>query len=203
MLRVLSTVTTIRLPRTVRLDMMEGLGSSGWCWDAAAGSKAVRVACTTPPVEYVEPVAVAMLGAWARYQRGRGCEVVIDDSLRSPTSFRSGLLSAIAGRSSGGSEGREFIWLPRDSDPESALIELVDRVVRPPYQAAEQIARYCLSEFARNVFDHAQTGNQGHSARFRFTRQASGYALLSRTVEGGFPRPSNPITREISTTTSR
>jgi hypothetical protein len=164
----------------------------GWYFDPDPSISSIRVCCAEPPLVFAEPIAIAMLGAWATYQREFGREIVIDDTLRSPIAFGSGLLSALAGRSSGGAERAHslFFRLVSERETQEKLTEFVERVVKRP-QALE-LVQYCLSDLARNVFDHAGTGKQGAFCAVSYDKRDSRVRLAVADCGRGVPATMKP-----------
>jgi len=150
----------LSFPRKIRIvDLIAG-PSEDWYWQAGESTHRFHLRCGEPPISFVEPMAVSMLGAWASHQRNQGHEVIVDDTLKSPASFNSGLLSAIAGRDGGPpSPNHRFARLTSERQAMELLDPLVEKMNLP--KAAERVAVHCLSDLADNVFHHASAGRQG------------------------------------------
>lgn len=89
-------------PSRIRLNDLALGPPEGWSWDEG-GESEIGVSISPSPFLYVEPVGLAMLSAWADYQRQRlGRRVRIDTSMRTPYAYKVGLLSRLAGERQAG-----------------------------------------------------------------------------------------------------
>ncbi|WP_106094111.1 STAS-like domain-containing protein [Enhygromyxa salina] len=140
---------------------------------------------------FAEPIAVAMLGAWATYQRELGRDIIIDRSLQSPIAFRSGLLSALAGRTKGGSTTSLFFRLCTEQETQDKLGSFVEAILKTTPEA-ERIAHYCLADLAQNVFDHARTGGQGAFCAVSLDKRTSRVRLAVADCGQGIPATIKP-----------
>lgn len=108
------------------------------------------------PIEYVDPFMLAAFGAWAYAAKHRGFQVEIDDTVKTPTTWRNGLLSALAGKFGEGrteSETRFFAHVQLQTDINAALDRLAP--VLHLDEESTKAVRYCLSELLNNVFEHS------------------------------------------------
>ena len=142
--------TVVQLPELLQLGWCErGLGDEPWF---PSDPEPVRVVAETP-------VALAVLGAWAAYWRARDRPIVVDDRSKGPYAWRSGLLSALAGRfgrTVASNERRIQAHLATEEEIEPTL----DRCRRVLHlddvsSSLGDAALYFLSELLRNVFEHA------------------------------------------------
>jgi len=184
------------LPRHVRIEDLLAGPPEGWHWQAEESAQEIRLRCAEPPVSFIEPMGVAMLGAWASYQRSLGREVVIDDTLKSPASFKSGLLSAISGRDQGSSSAaNRFVRLRSEREALDLLEPLVQGVSLPP--AAERVAVHCLSDLADNVFHHSSASNKGAFCAIAFDRRTGRVRLAVADCGRGIPGSMRPNYEEL------
>jgi len=89
--------SSVRLPRAIHLQALQGWPTEQWCWASVDDGAPIRVAPDEPPVAYAEPVAIAMLSAWAEHQRLGARKVIIDPESISPLTYQTGLLAGLAG----------------------------------------------------------------------------------------------------------
>jgi hypothetical protein len=72
--------------------------AGGWGWSLGGDDDLLEVTIARPPA-LIEPVAAAMLASWATHHRTRKRSLRVSGPLQSPIAFRTGLLTALAGRS--------------------------------------------------------------------------------------------------------
>jgi hypothetical protein len=145
----------VTLPKLLQLTWAEtGPGPSGWFPPSVPDS--VLEVHAAEPVEYADPVAVAMVGAWAAQWSSLGVRIDVHDSVKSPYAWKSGLLSALAGRFGriAAPERQVQAHLREQTEIESLLGKL-GPVLHLPDPATTEAAQYCLSELLRNVFEHS------------------------------------------------
>lgn len=150
----------IRLPA---LDSLAALGdgpAGGWGW--TPDEAVVEITASRPPT-MIEPVAAAMLAAWAAHHRRRSRSILIDHALQSPAAYRSGLLTALAGRAHL-KEAEPCLLRPvrvcDEVEMEAKLRPLVEGMNLPDEVTADA-ALHILEDLCRNVFHHARTGGEG------------------------------------------
>lgn len=144
------------LPKLLRLEWCEA-GLSGRAWDQVPVEESVKF-LAVEPIAYVDPSALAMLGAWAHQRKEAGGSIEIDESVRGLYAWRSGLLPALAGRFDTqveASEHRFAVRVKHEWDIETALSPL--RTVLHLDPETTNAVIYCLSELLRNVFEHASS----------------------------------------------
>ena len=188
----LSNHNIIALERKIRIDDLLAGPAEGWHWEAEGDALPIHLLCRKPPLSFVEPMAVSMLGAWAFHQRHLGREIIIDDTVKSPVAFNSGLLSAIAGRDKGPSSSTDhhFVRLTFERDALDVLDPLVERMNLPDH--AERVAVHCLSDLADNVFHHASTRGQGAFCSIAFDRESRRVRLAVADCGRGIPASIKP-----------
>ena len=145
----------VNLPKLMQLTWAEtGPEPCRW-FPESVPDGLIRVKCAAP-VEYADPVAVAMFAAWAEIWTGRGVRIEIDESMQSPYAWRSGLLSAVAGRYGRvATPERQVQAHLRDQSEIEAFLARLGPVLHVPDAATTEAASYCLSELLRNVFEHS------------------------------------------------
>lgn len=155
----MSSTAEIVLPENLRLELATtGPVNGDWLWKTDADSIIVRA---ERPIDHAEPVASALLAAWAAHQRGRGKKIVVDDSLKSVRAWRLGLLSSIAGRPST-SQVASFVPPTRVPSPEQhqALFKQIRPLLNLKDENQAGVLLHCLGEMLRNVHEHARC-NEG------------------------------------------
>lgn len=179
-------MSSIRLPRHVRLATVSQGLFMGFMGDPTDAARVV-VGCDHPPLSYVEPIAIALLAAWTRSARTAGREVVLDDSLKSPVAYQSGLLAALAGRDAGGTTLGRYLRLSDTQNLDSSTIDLAESAIPVQHPAARAVANYCLSELARNVFDHARVTAQGAACALSYDSKSRRVRLAVADAGRGIP----------------
>lgn len=119
---------------------------------------------TDDTVVWAEPVGLAMLSAWSRFQRERaGRAVLVDDSVRGPFTWRSGLLSALSGRPRAGGSVVGHALHPTlfASEPDLQGLEGLVEKLEIPDAAIHDTAIHIIEDLARNVFHHASSRGGG------------------------------------------
>lgn len=147
----------LSLPKVLPFSLIQNGPSNGtWHWDSAGP---IHVEAEFP-ITHAEPTAVAALAAWAEYQAQRGVEVVIDDSVKSPRAFQTGVLSALARRLDRAPASANVVApvRVRDMDEQKDFLRRVGGALGLKYKAdALDAVQYALSELMRNVSEHAQS----------------------------------------------
>lgn len=92
-------MTAITLPSAVRLPDLATGPAGGWHFDNDP-KPTITVGKRLSPISYMEPAGVAMLSAWAAFQRERRDRILDFETVKTPYTRRVGLLSAFAGRDS-------------------------------------------------------------------------------------------------------
>ena len=178
----------LALPPLLLLDTI--LKDLDWVWDCQ--DPEVEVSALAP-IKHVEPSALVALAAWAAHHRANGRRIRVLDSVRSPYTWRYGLLSALTGLS--GVSGMATRFLPPTQIPSEAKIaEILDRTLRALSLSAVGVRTsltWAMSEALRNVFEHANapTGAFLSASFFPATDRVS-FAVADTGV--GVPRTIRP-----------
>lgn len=149
-----SSLRFIRLPKLLQLNWcVQGFGDLPWRTEPADGEP-VRV-MADEPVAYVDPVAAVMIAAWAARWRSKGGIVDLDDSVKSPYTYRVGFLSALAGKTRLGTTTNRIVPVVAAKKTEkNDILARVRPVLHLDPDTTEAVL-YCLSELMANVFEHA------------------------------------------------
>lgn len=179
------------LPPQVRLhDLVLG-PEGGWRWEGEEAPD-LTIAISRPPATHVEPVGLAMLSAWADFQRSVGREPRLDPSVKCPLTWQIGLLSRLAGRDAPRQRKHTLgPWVIR-SEPafvQNAWFDDIDRLGIPD-EGTRDVVAHCLEDLCRNVFQHAQTRGGG-------AHVAASYDPSSRLVRLGVADCGQGIARDI------
>jgi anti-sigma regulatory factor (Ser/Thr protein kinase) len=121
-----------------------------------------RVTIARPPA-LIEPVAAAMLASWATHHRTRKRSLRISGPLQSPIAFRTGLLTALAGRPHKLSAETHLlrpIQMVGEQTMKDTLEPLIEQMQIPDEQTSDA-ALHILEDLGRNVFHHAKTCGEG------------------------------------------
>jgi hypothetical protein len=145
----------IILPDRLDLSLVrEGPESGDWAWDTQARELIVEA---TRPIVHAEPAALAALAAWANYQRAKGRELHIHDSMKSPYAWEFGILQALSGRAS--TQGTSVNYLPPTVIPSTeanpALFARLGPLLHSLSGEQKNVVLHCLAEMLRNVHEHA------------------------------------------------
>src|SRR5437763_507029 len=98
----------LNLPSMLRLDnVLSGRGIVDWLWECP--SDTIEVCAPEGPIEHVEPAALAAVAAWSAYHRRQGRTIRIHDSVKSPYTWRFGLLAALEGSTEGSARTARFL----------------------------------------------------------------------------------------------
>jgi len=152
--------TTLTLPGpTLRLITLQDGPAEGWLWDAAGE---VTVRAGAGPLSWAEPVGLAMLSAWICRRRARSWPVRLDDTLKSPYAWKSGLLAALAGKKPPPA-GKHHFPLSVFVNESSAAPQIDDLMegLGIPDQSTVQAVQHAIEDLCRNVFHHASTNGEG------------------------------------------
>jgi anti-sigma regulatory factor (Ser/Thr protein kinase) len=149
-----STSRSIQLPKLLQLEWCSrGFGDLPWAAEPVPDER-VRV-MAEGPVEYVDPVASAMLAAWAARWRSKGGLVDVDDSAKSPYAYRLGLLGALAGKTlDEATTDRVVPVVAVQEDRKNNLLARIRPLLHLDPDTTQAVA-YCLAELMTNVFEHA------------------------------------------------
>jgi len=151
------------LPSVIKLGWCES--KDGGCPAELPAGDARLVIKSRSPVQYVDPVALAMLAAWSERMRSSGASVDIDESLKSVYSWRSGLLSALAGRFDQCELSSDKVLRKRVAKEqeiealvgEIRLLSVGGKLSETAPVDLDKAVRYFVSEMLRNVFEHSQS----------------------------------------------
>lgn len=150
----------LELPPALVLDtVLSGNGIRDWCWDC--GLEPIEVCAPDGPIQHAEPCALAAIAAWASYHRAAGRPIHIHDSLKSPYTWRFGLLSALTGSAESSARATRFLP-PMRINSESSIAMALERTINLLELTSEGgragVAK-SISEAVRNVFEHAEAPN--------------------------------------------
>lgn len=151
---------TLTLPEArLRLPMLEEGPVEGWSWDAP---HEVTVRVQAGPICWAEPVGLAMLSAWAGRRRARSWPVRLDDSMKSPYAWKSGLLALLAGRRPppAGKHHLPPSLFVNEGVVATQIDDLMDGLAIPD-RSTEQAVQQAIEDLCRNVFHHASTNGEG------------------------------------------
>lgn len=148
----------LNLPSMLRLDgvLSPERGIVDWLWECP--SDTIEVCAPEGPIEHVEPAALAAIAAWSAYQRRHGRAIRIHDSVKSPYTWRFGLLSALEGSTGGSARTARFLpatQIAVESQVPHGIEQAISALQFHPLAARGGIAK-SLSEALRNVFEHAR-----------------------------------------------
>jgi hypothetical protein len=113
--------------------------------------------------EYMEPVAVAMLGAWGSYWQKKRVTIRCDDPPAKGVAYakRMGLFNFIRAKGLPDLKGHEpagrFLELRRIEDQRSLTRTIGDIAAIVRVKHLIEIVQYVLSELTRNVLEHARS----------------------------------------------
>lgn len=164
-------IIDLDLPNPLRLDALVEGPASGWLWNADADR--LRVAAAGGPLQVIEPVAVAMLGAWAAHQRLEGRRIELGPGMQTPAAYKAGLLTALAGSETKftgePSAHQRRVWMrlatESEAEPETGLVrEAVEALEIPRHDPTFTTLAHCAEDLARNVFHHAASRGGAHVA---------------------------------------
>lgn len=113
---------------------------------------------TARPVQHAEPCALTAIAAWSAYQRDAGRSIQIHDSVKSPYTWRFGLLSALTGSTENSARATRFLpptQIASESSIPTVLERTVDLLGLTSLGSRAGIAK-SISEAVRNVFEHAK-----------------------------------------------
>jgi anti-sigma regulatory factor (Ser/Thr protein kinase) len=172
------------LPRLLLLDTI--LKDLNWVWDCQ--DPEIEVSAVAP-IEHMEPPALVAFAAWAAHQRVNGRRIRVLDSVRSPYTWRYGLLSALTGLP-GSSEMATRFLPPTQILSEATIAEVLNRAVHALGLSALGVRTsitWAMSEALRNVFEHANSPTGAFlSASFFPARDRVSFAVADTGV--GVPR---------------
>lgn len=157
-----SAMARFTLPDLHSLAALGEGPAGGWGWSLDGDDNLVEVTVAKPPAQ-IEPVAAAMLAAWATHHRRRSRSLRITGPLQSPLAFRTGLLTALAGRlhsrcaEPGLLRPVQMLGEHTMTDELAPLIEQM----RIPDEQTSDAALHILEDLGRNVFHHARTCGEG------------------------------------------
>jgi anti-sigma regulatory factor (Ser/Thr protein kinase) len=103
-----------------------------------------------------------MFSAWGTRRRARGWPVRIDDTLKSPYAWKSGLLAILAGRQIPPSAKHQLP--PSVFVSEHTMATKIDDLMEGlaiPDGSTEQAVQHAIEDLCRNVFHHAATNGEG------------------------------------------
>src|SRR5690242_2622294 len=130
---------SITFPDLIRLDgLAVGPQEETWQWDGSEEEITIFGQRSAP--SFIEPVGVAMLASWARFQALRGRQIRIDDSFKGSSTWKSGLLSAMVGRTYKGTPLAGMLPATRlisEAEMEERSHGLVERLFIPDLATAE------------------------------------------------------------------
>lgn len=156
----LNLPTTLTLPGArLRLSTLEAGPTEGWSWDTPAE---VTVRAHGGSVAWAEPVGLAMFSAWVARRRARGWPVRIDDTVKSPYAWKSGLIPLLAGRQLP-LAGKHHLP-PSVFESEHTMATKIDELMEGlaiPDGSTEQAVQHAIEDLCRNVFHHASTNGEG------------------------------------------
>lgn len=195
----------LHLPPLLQLDWCSG-GFPDFSWFSRANDERRLRLISDRPISYVDPVACTMLAAWAHHRAALSNPVVIDDSVKSPYTWRVGLLSALAGRSreleTATDRMVQITNLPTQDRIQPFLAKL--RAVMHLDPETSDALAYCLSELLRNVFEHSGSRPGAFVAASHFKasdRVTISVADLGMTVPAHMKRqfsPDRPLDEEAA-----
>ena len=183
----------LTLPAVLDLTWLSQGPVGGWQWARPAQDEdeVVRVRTRTPPVTWAEPVGLAMLAAWSRFQRTRAARaVIVEDSLRGPFTWQSGMLPALTGQPRAGSRVINFALQPTIFHTEGELSNVADCIeaLSISDEATKQAAVQIIEDLARNVFHHASPQGGGAHVAARYDRQDQTLRIGVADCGKGIPR---------------
>jgi len=150
----------LELPSALVLDtILSGDEIRDWCWDCHEAS--IEVCAPHGPIQHAEPSALAAIAAWATYHRHRGRSIQIHDSVKSPYTWRFGLLSALSGSTENSARATRFLP-PTQIASESSIPMEIERTVDLlglTSQGSRAGVAKSISEAVRNVFEHANAAD--------------------------------------------
>jgi len=157
-----------RLPTKLQLDWCaRGFDDVPWFLPGvephAAGvdTRTIRISAERQP-EAIDPVALAVLAAWADHRKACGAITILDESAKSVHAYRGGLLRALVAKTASVAgppvmAGKSRI-LTATHVSNSISIEPLLREIRPLLHLDKESGEavlYCFSELLRNVFEHS------------------------------------------------
>jgi hypothetical protein len=176
-------MTSIDLaPRQVPLPATLGLGfvlegpAGGWDWE---GTSAIHLLAEDGAPRHVEPAALVALVAWTNFLRSRGRNVILDESLKSPYSWNTGLLRGLAGQ---GARSADVTPTPQyfplcEIKGEEAISAISKGVIQTLHITGPQAISAlggAIHEILRNAEEHSESTTP--------TLFAAGYFKLERRV---------------------
>lgn len=153
----MSTAADIVLPESLLLGLAgEGPIGGTWRWEEPHSHLRIR---SERPVTHAEPAALACLAAWSTHLRSRGVTLHIDDSLKSPYLWRTGLLSALAGRPSAGIPQEDYLPPTRITSQEERpeLFRRLTPILRLQDDNQRAVVLKCVGEILNNVHEHSNS----------------------------------------------
>lgn len=150
----------IHLPPALDASFVQrGLGALGW---GLPDPPVVWLSAKAAPPEYVGPLALVALAAWATAVRAAGCRIQLHDSLKTPYLSRTGLLQALASDAPEGEqveERPEYLPLCRfrsTSQAERTMGKLA-QVLHLQQVDAVQAVNTALRELGINAAEHGRS----------------------------------------------
>lgn len=155
---------------TLHLGALQEGPPEGWLWDVRSD---VTVRTSGGPLGWAEPVGLAMLSGWALHRRTRDWPLRVDDSLKSPFTWKSGLLAQLAGRPSPPAPKHVFglSVFPTEHTLVNQIDDLMERLAIPD-RATEEAVQQVIEDLCRNVFHHAATNGEGAHVAASFEPKA-------------------------------
>lgn len=190
-----------RLPRKLQLDWcLRGFDDAPWepPDPAKPDLRPIHIVGEAPleSVEAVDPVAMAMLGAWVLKRRTDGARTTIDDSAKSVHALHAGLLPVLAGklhsRARATSAPSGSVLLSPTHVATTSQIEPFLEQIGSMFAIDRETAaalKYCFSELLRNVFEHSDSTHGGIITAGHYGRDAEQRVTLALADLGvGVPK---------------
>jgi hypothetical protein len=154
-----ATAKQVPLPQVLDFEFVLNGPPGGWDWD---GVEPILVGGAAGPPVHIEPSALVALSAWVAFLRKRDRRVTIAENLKSPYTWRTGLLAALIGRtalSQSVSPTPDFYPLCSVAGEEGigAVCTGVIQTLQIKGQQAIQALGSSIREILQNAEDHSES----------------------------------------------